>query len=67
MQNTPKSRLRSLRFLTPLVPHPMQNQQILLEQILCEIIKVLVFRSQAIGGRNARHAGHLVHVLSIFH
>ena len=40
----------------------MTDPEILLEQILREIVKALIIRPESIGGRDAAHARHFVHV-----
>lgn len=40
----------------------MAYPKILLEQILCEVIKDLILSSQSVCRRNAAHTGHLMHV-----
>ena len=52
----------SLRLLSPLVPNPMTNPQILPKQILRKIIKLDILRPQPIRRRYPTHTRHLMHI-----
>ena len=56
--------LGSLRLLPTPINHPVADQEILLEQILCEIVELLVFCVKSVRGGDAGDAGHFVHILS---
>ena len=52
----------SLHFLSTVVPHPVADPEILLEQILSKVIESFILRPEPIRRRDAAHARHLVHV-----